>query len=86
MTKRTDGTELISSLLPGWILDELEVLTHTNLMGTIIAKAEITRVLAISVQAFDDLLEGDRPLAIKVLELESIRLKTLLERGFYAPE
>lgn len=86
VTKRADGTEFISNLLPGLILDELEVLTHTNLMGTIIAKAEITRVLAISVQAFDDLLEGDRPLAMKVLELESIRLKTLLERGFYAPE
>lgn len=79
VTKRADGTELISSLLPGRILDELEVLTHTNLMGTIIAKADPTRVLAIPVQAFDDLLEGDRHLAMKVLELESIRLKTLLE-------
>ncbi|BAW97506.1 hypothetical protein NIES970_24580 [[Synechococcus] sp. NIES-970] len=74
-----DGTERKSSLLPGRILDELEVLTHTNLMGTIIAKAPLTRVLAIPVEAFDDLLEGDRHLAMKVLELESLRLKTLLE-------
>ncbi|MDB9333010.1 cyclic nucleotide-binding domain-containing protein [Nodularia spumigena CS-591/04] len=84
-TKRADGTEFVYCLLPGCILDELEVLTHTNLMGTIIAKAEITRILAIPVQAFDDLLEGDRHLAMKVLELESIRLKTLLQRGFYEP-
>ena len=83
VTKRADGTEFVYCLLPGCILDELEVLSHTNLMGTIIAKAEITRILAIPVQAFDDLLEGDRHLAMKVLELESIRLKTLLQRGFY---
>lgn len=76
---RADQTEMISYLLPGKILDELEVLTHTNLVGTITAKSTPTRILAIPVDAFDDLLNRDRNLAIKVLELESIRLKGLLE-------
>jgi CRP-like cAMP-binding protein len=48
-------------------------------MGTIVAKAPLTRVLAIPVEAFDDLLVRDRHLAMKVLELESVRLKSLLE-------
>ncbi|MBD2187580.1 cyclic nucleotide-binding domain-containing protein [Pseudanabaena mucicola] len=76
--KRADQTEIISNLLPGKVLDELEVLTHTNQTGTITAKASPTRVLAIPVDTFDDLMDRDRNLAIKVLELESLRIKGLL--------
>ena len=76
--KRPDQTEIISNLLPGKVLDELEVLTHTNQSGTITAKASPTRVLAIPVDTFDDLMDRDRHLAIKVLELESLRIKGLL--------
>jgi hypothetical protein len=77
--QRADKTEIISNLLPGKVLDELEVLTHTNQAGTITAKASPTRVLAIPVDTFDDLMDRDRHLAIKVLELESLRIKGLLE-------
>ncbi|WP_271252890.1 cyclic nucleotide-binding domain-containing protein [Pseudanabaena sp. Chao 1811] len=77
---RADQSETISNLVSGKVLDELEVLTHTNLTGTITAKSSPTRVLAIPVDTFDDLMERDRSLALKVLELESIRLKTLLSR------
>jgi len=76
--KRPDQTEIISNLLPGKVLDELEVLTHSNQAGTITAKASPTRVLAIPVDTFDDLMDRDRHLAIKVLELESLRIKGLL--------
>jgi len=76
--QRADQTEIISNLLPGKVLDELEVLTHTNQTGTITAKASPTRVLAIPVDTFDDLMDRDRNLAIKVLELESLRIKGLL--------
>ena len=83
--KGSNQVDIISSLLPGKVLDELEVLTHTHLMGTIVAKSTPTRVLAIPVDAFDDLLERDRHLAMKVLELESIRLKGLLENQVSLP-
>lgn len=76
---RADKIEVVSNLQLGKVLDELEVLTHTNLTGTITAKATPTRVLAIPVDTFDDLIDRDRNLAIKVIELESIRLKALLE-------
>ncbi len=76
---RADKIEVVSNLQLGKVLDELEVLTHTNLTGTITAKSTPTRVLAIPVDTFDDLIDRDRNLAIKVIELESIRLKALLE-------
>jgi len=76
--KRPDKSEIVSNLLPGKVLDELEVLTHTNQSGTITAKASPTRVLAIPVDTFDDLMDRDRHLAIKVLELESLRIQGLL--------
>lgn len=77
---RADQSETVSHLVSGKVLDELEVLTHTNLTGSITAKSSPTRVLAIPVDTFDDLMDRDRNLALKVLELESIRLKTLLSR------
>jgi Cyclic nucleotide-binding domain len=74
------GEPIISSLLPGQVLDELEVLTHTQQAGTIVAKVEPTRVLAIPVDSFDNLLDRDRDLARKVLEMESRHLQRALQK------
>ena len=67
----------IESLYPGQVLDELEVLGHSNLENTILADSENTRILAVSVDAFDDLLEQDPDFARRVLELESQQLQQL---------
>jgi CRP-like cAMP-binding protein len=60
---------------PGQIIDELEILTHSTSENTIIAAREKTRMLAISVDAFDNLLDHDPDFARRVLELESRRLQ-----------
>jgi Cyclic nucleotide-binding domain len=49
----------VECLQPGQTLDELEVLAHSTSENTIIAASEKTRILAISVDAFDDLLDQD---------------------------
>jgi hypothetical protein len=67
----------IESLYPGQVLDELEVLGHSNLENTILADSENTRILAVSVDAFDDLLDQDPDFARRVLELESQQLQKL---------
>lgn len=70
------GTETrVEQLPPGQTLDELEVLAHSNSENTIIADSEITRILAISVDTFDDLLDQDPDFARRVLELESRQLQ-----------
>jgi hypothetical protein len=66
-------------LLPGQVLDELEVLSHAQQASTIVAKAQPTRILAIPVDTFDDLLERDRDFARRVLEIESRRLQQLIQ-------
>lgn len=66
-------------LQPGQVLDELEVLSHTQQASTIVAKAQTTRILAIPVDTFDDLLERDRDFARRVLEIESRRLQQLIQ-------
>jgi CRP-like cAMP-binding protein len=65
----------VESLHPGQTLDELEVLAHSTSENTIIADSEKTRILAISVDAFDDLLDHDPDFARRVLELESRQLQ-----------
>lgn len=67
------------ALLPGQVLDELEVLSHAQQTSTIVAKAQPTRILAIPVDTFDDLLERDRDFARRVLEMESDRLRQLAQ-------
>ena len=62
-------------LYPGQTLDELEVLAHSKSENTIVADSENTRILAISVDSFDDLLNHDPDFARRVLELESRQLK-----------
>lgn len=74
-----NGEVSIRNLLPGQILDELEVLSHSAQAGTIIAKVAKTRILAISVDTFDDLLDRDHEFARRVLEMESRRLQQLVQ-------
>lgn len=71
----------VSSLLPGRMLDELEVLAHTAHSGTAIAKATPTRILAIPVDTFDNLLDRDRDFARRVLEMESRHLQQVVLQG-----
>jgi CRP-like cAMP-binding protein len=73
----TDGVR-VEQLHPGQTLDELEVLTHSNLENTILADGEPTRILAISVDTFDDLLDQDPEFARRVLELETRHLQRLV--------
>jgi Cyclic nucleotide-binding domain len=75
-----DAQSIAQDLLPGLVLDELEVLSHAQQASTIVAKAPKTRILAIPVDAFDDLLERDHDFARRVLEMESDRLRQLTLR------
>lgn len=72
---QTEAGVRVEQLHPGQTLDELEVLAHSNSENTIVADSERTRILAISVDAFDDLLDHDPDFARRVLELESRRLQ-----------
>jgi CRP-like cAMP-binding protein len=63
---------------PGQTLDELEVLAHSTSENTIVADSNSTRILAISVDAFDDWLDHDPDFARRVLELESRQLQRLM--------
>jgi CRP-like cAMP-binding protein len=69
----------VERLHPGQALDELEVLTHSHLENTIVADAANTRILAVPVDTFDDLLDHDPDFARRVLELESQRLQQVMQ-------
>jgi CRP-like cAMP-binding protein len=70
-----DKSMIVEKLQAGQTLDELEVLAHSDSKNTIIASGDITRILAVPVNAFDDLLELDQDFARRVLELESRHLQ-----------
>ncbi len=72
------GQLVISSLLPGQILDELEVLSHGRQSGRITATHTPTRLLAIAIDDLDLILERDPDLSRRILEWESSRLQQLL--------
>ncbi len=72
---KTEFGVRVEQLHPGQTLDELEVLAHSNSENTIVADSESTRILAISVDTFDDLLDHDPDFARRVLELESRQLQ-----------
>jgi len=70
------GAEIhVEQFHPGQTLDELDILAHSSSENTIIADSEMTRILAISVDTFDDLLDHDPDFARRVLELESRQLQ-----------
>lgn len=68
----------VEQLQIGQTLDELEVLAHSDSKNTIVAKGDFTRILAVPVNAFDDLLDRDRDFARRVLELESRQLQRFM--------
>jgi CRP-like cAMP-binding protein len=68
----------IEKIHPGQTLDELEILANSNSKNTIIADSNITRILAVPVAAFDDLLDRDPDFARRVLELESRHLQKFM--------
>ncbi|AFZ35215.1 cyclic nucleotide-binding protein [Stanieria cyanosphaera PCC 7437] len=82
----TNGQTIIriDRLHPGQILDELEVLTHSTLENTILAESERTRIVAIPVDALDDLLERDSSFARRILDLEGRQLQRLVRLGTHA--
>jgi hypothetical protein len=75
--QQPDGTR-IERFHPGQTLDELEVLAHRDMENTIIADSDLTRILAIPVDAFDTLLDQDPDFARRVLALESQRLQDIM--------
>ena len=66
------------SFKPGEFLDELEVLSRGKQAGTIIAQSTPTRILAIPVDTFDQVLDRDHDFARKVMAMESRRLQDLI--------
>lgn len=74
----SDGEVRIEQLQLGQTLDELEVLAHSDSKNTIVATGDFTRILAVPVAAFDDLLDRDRDFARRVLELESRQLQRFM--------
>lgn len=72
---QTSSEIRIEKLHPGQTLDELEILAHSNSENTILADSKNTRILAISVDTFDDLLDDDPDFSRRVLELESRQLQ-----------
>jgi CRP-like cAMP-binding protein len=81
-----NGQIQIEKIHPGQTLDELEILANSESKNTIVADSEITRILAVPVAAFDDLLVGeasrngnrDPDFARRVLELESRHLQKFM--------
>jgi len=68
----------IEPLQLGQTLDELEVLARSDSQNTIVASSDLTRILAVPVNAFDDLLDRDRDFSRRVLELESRQLQRFM--------
>jgi len=71
---------IVKNLVPGQILDELEVLSHGEQAGKIVATTTQTRILAIPVDSFDEILDRDSSFARRVLEMESRRLQQLIQQ------
>jgi hypothetical protein len=79
VVRESEGERIgVDHLIPGQVLDELEVLTHSSLQTTIVAEAQATRLLAIPVDSLDDMLDRDPDFARRVLELESRQLQRLM--------
>ena len=68
----------IEEIQPGQTLDELKILANSDSKNTIIADSDATRILAVPVEAFDDLLDSDPDFARRVLELESHHLQRFM--------
>jgi hypothetical protein len=76
-----NGEAIVESLLPGQMLNELEILAHTEQAATIVAKAPKTRILAIGVDTFDALWCRDTDFARRLLEQKSLSLQQLVQQS-----
>ena len=76
-----NGEAIVESLLPGQMLNELEILAHTEQAATIVVTVPGTRILAIDVDTFDALLCRDTDLARTVLERKSRSLQQLVQQS-----
>jgi Cyclic nucleotide-binding domain len=84
--QQPDRSIQIVAILPGQVLDELEVLSHSDLANTIFATATPTRILALPVDMFDDMFDRDPDFARRILELESRHLQQLVHGNLYTPQ
>jgi hypothetical protein len=66
------------TILPGQAIGELEVLTHSYYVATVVAVKQGTRALAIKAKDFEAALSDNPPLAINVLQVVSHRLQESL--------
>ena len=80
-TQGSNGQVETSCLVSGKAIDELEVAGPPGQSGKITAVTDGTRVLAVPVDAFDDLMDGDPDFARRVVNLESRHLQQLLQIG-----
>lgn len=69
------------TISPGQTIGELEVLTHSYYVATVVALGEKTRTLAIKTKDFEAALSQNPPLAMNVLEMVSHRLQESLGQG-----
>lgn len=76
-----NGEAIVESLLPGQMLNELEILAHTEQAATIVVTVPGTRILAIDLDTFDALLCRDPDLARTVLERKSRSLQQLVQQS-----
>ncbi|WP_373527608.1 cyclic nucleotide-binding domain-containing protein [Nostoc sp.] len=72
---------IVESLLPGQMLNEIEILARTEQAATIIATVPETHILAIDVDTFDVLLSRVTNFARTVLEQKSLLLQRLVQQS-----
>ena len=75
-----DGEVIVESLLPGQMLNEIEILACTEQEATIVVTVPETRILAIDVDTFDALLCQVTNFARSVLERKSLLLQQLIQQ------
>jgi CRP-like cAMP-binding protein len=79
--QQPDRSIQVVAVLPGYVLDELEVLSHSDVENTIVATSTPTRILALPVDMFDDMFDRDPDFARRVLALESRHLQQLVHKN-----
>jgi CRP-like cAMP-binding protein len=73
-----DKSIKVEKITFGQIIDELEILAHSDSKNTLISTSNSTRLIVLPVDAFDDLLEIDQDFAQRVMELESRHIQKFI--------
>ena len=76
-----DGEVIVESLLPGQMLNEIEILARTEQGATIVVTVPETRILAIDLDTFEALLYRVTNFARRVLERKSLLLQQLVQQN-----